>query len=65
MSVLTIDMVGERIRLNSIDAPETKQLCKRGNGSEYQCGDMATFALAEIIETHWITCKGEIRDRYL
>ena len=25
---------------------------------------MATFALAEIIETHWITCKGETVDRY-
>ena len=23
-----------------------------------------TFALAEIIETHWITCKGETTDRY-
>ena len=25
---------------------------------------MATFALAEIIETHWVTCKGETLDRY-
>jgi len=25
---------------------------------------MATFALAEIIETHWVTCKGDTRDRY-
>ena len=34
------------------------------DGSEYRCGEMATFALAEIIETHWITCKGETTDRY-
>jgi endonuclease YncB( thermonuclease family) len=25
---------------------------------------LATFALAEIIEFHWITCKGETTDRY-
>ncbi len=31
---------------------------------DYRCGEMATFALAEIIETHWITCKGETTDRY-
>lgn len=60
----TIEMAGERIRLHGIDAPETKQTCQRANGSEYRCGDMATFALVEIIETHWITCKGEKRDRY-
>ncbi|NQU56568.1 MAG: thermonuclease family protein, partial [Rhodospirillales bacterium] len=31
---------------------------------EYRCGEMAPFALAEIIEPHWITCKGETTDRY-
>ena len=60
----TIELAGERIRLHGIDAPENKQLCKRADGSDYRCGEMATFALAEIIETHWITCKGETRDRY-
>ena len=25
---------------------------------------MATLALAEIIETYWITCKGETTDHY-
>lgn len=60
----TIVIDGERIRLEGIDAPETKQTCKRADGSDYRCGEMATFALAEIIETHWVTCKGESRDRY-
>ena len=60
----TIELAGERVRLHGIDAPESKQICQRNDDSEYRCGDMATFALAEIIETHWITCKGEIRDRY-
>ena len=53
-----------KIRLHGIDAPESKQTCKKADGSDYLCGEMATFALAEIIETHWITCKGETMDRY-
>ena len=60
----TIEIAGEKVRLHGIDAPETKQTCQNANGKEYRCGEMATFALAEIIETHWITCKGETRDRY-
>ena len=53
-----------KIRLHGIDAPESKQTCQKADGSVYYCGEMATFALAEIIETHWITCKGETTDRY-
>mgnify|MGYP006112037135 CR=1 FL=1 len=53
-----------KIRLHGIDAPESKQNCQKADRSDYRCGEMATFALAEIIETHWITCKGETTDRY-
>jgi endonuclease YncB( thermonuclease family) len=53
-----------KIRLHGIDAPESKQTCQRADGNEYFCGEMATFTLAEIIENHWITCKGETTDRY-
>jgi endonuclease YncB( thermonuclease family) len=60
----TIEIGGTMIRLHGIDAPEAKQTCQRADGSDYRCGEMATFALAEIIETHWITCKGETTDRY-
>ena len=60
----TIWIGGTKIRLHGIDAPEAKQTCKKADGSKYRCGEMATFALAEIIETHWITCKGETTDRY-
>jgi len=60
----TIEIGGTKIRLHGIDAPENKQTCQKFDGSEYRCGEMATFALAEIIETHWITCKGETLDRY-
>ena len=60
----TIWIGDTRIRLHGIDSPESKQTCKKADGREYRCGEIATFALAEIIETHWITCKGETTDRY-
>jgi endonuclease YncB( thermonuclease family) len=53
-----------KIRLHGIDAPESKQTCKKSDGTDYRCGEMATSALTEIIETHWITCKGKTVDRY-
>ncbi len=54
----------KRIRLHGIDTPEAKQTCQRQDGTVYRCGDMATFALAELIEEHWVTCKGDTTDRY-
>lgn len=60
----TIEIAGEKIRLHGIDAPEIKQMCHQADGTEYACGEMATFALAEIIERHWVVCKGDTRDRY-
>ena len=53
-----------KIRLHGIDAPESKQTCKKADATEYRCGEFATFVLAEIIEKHWVTCKGEMIDRY-
>ena len=60
----TLEISGQRIRLLGIDAPESKQKCKKNNGLEYHCGTMATFALAELIEEHWVKCVGEENDRY-
>ena len=59
----TIQIAGERIRLHGIDAPESEQKCTAG-GKEWACGQEATSALAKFIETHWVTCKGNKRDRY-
>ncbi|HJM61718.1 MAG TPA: hypothetical protein QF813_09565 [Alphaproteobacteria bacterium] len=39
----TIVIGDQRIRLHGIDTPEAKQTCQRQNGTEYRCGDMATF----------------------
>ena len=60
----TIEIAGERIRLHGIDAPESKQTCADKTGREWRWGQDATFALAEMIGNHWITCKGDTRDRY-
>ena len=60
----TIVIGDQRIRLHGIDTPEAKQTCQRHDGTEYRCGDMATFALAELIEKHWVTCRGDTTDRY-
>ncbi len=60
----TIEIAGERIRPHGIDAPEAKQKCADKDGREWSCGLEATFALANLIGDHWITCKGDERDRY-
>ncbi len=60
----TIEVSGQRVRLHGIDTPETKQECRKGDGAAYQCGTMATFALAELIEEHWVKCTGDGNDRY-
>ena len=60
----TIEIAGERIRLHGIDAPESKQTCADKAGREWRCGQDATFVFAEMIGNHWITCKGDTRDRY-
>jgi endonuclease YncB( thermonuclease family) len=59
----TIEISGERIRLHGIDAPESKQTCER-DGKTWACGQDATFALAAMIERHWVECVGKDRDRY-
>ena len=60
----TIEIAGERIRLNGIDTPEARQTCLDEAGKRWRCGQDATFALANMIGTHWITCKGDKRDKY-
>ncbi len=61
----TIEIAGQRIVLHGIDAPEPKQICK-ADGHAWQCGEHATFALANVIGRTWVECdiKGtDNRDR--
>lgn len=41
----TIEIHGQRIRFNGIDAPESKQYCADAKGFEYPCGRRAADAL--------------------
>lgn len=59
----TIEVHGQRIRLHGIDAPESRQLCRK-NGQEYRCGQQASLALADKIGTRPVTCEQRDIDRY-
>lgn len=60
----TIEISGERIRFNGIDAPESWQRCT-ADGKEYRCGKEAVFALDEWLAASRPTrCKFVERDRY-
>ncbi|MDA1029792.1 MAG: thermonuclease family protein [Bacteroidetes bacterium] len=60
----TIVIAGERIRLHGIDAPETRQECRRGNGTPYRCGEASTEALRALVGSHPVRCEGSTHDRY-
>ena len=52
-----------RLRLKGIDAPELKQVCRKG-GEAYGCGFEAASFLRGLVGNHEVTCKGEGMDRY-
>jgi endonuclease YncB( thermonuclease family) len=61
----TIEIHGERIRLNGIDAPESAQLCTNAAGKTYRCGQVASLALAEFLKAHGPTACIEVdRDKF-
>lgn len=59
----TLAVAGERIRLNGIDAPETRQTCTR-NGHPWACGKAATQAMRELVGQRAVRCKVSGRDKY-
>lgn len=59
----TLEMRGHRVRLDGIDAPETRQACRR-NGQRYQCGVAATQALRRRIGGHAVACAVSGQDRH-
>ena len=58
----TLVVSGRHIRLDGIDAPETKQVCQRDG--DWRCGLAATEALKARIGTSEVRCKGSTKDRY-
>jgi endonuclease YncB( thermonuclease family) len=62
----TIEIAGERIRFNGIDAPESWQTCIDRGGAEYRCGQASAFALdAFLAESRPTRCDFIERDRYM
>jgi endonuclease YncB( thermonuclease family) len=61
----TIEIQGERVRLNGIDAPESAQLCNDASGKSYRCGAVAAQALSAFLAKSSPTkCEYVERDQY-
>nr|WP_214474384.1 thermonuclease family protein [Mesorhizobium sp. dw_380] len=61
----TIEIAGQRIRFNGIDAPESRQYCNDAKGFEYPCGQQAAQALDEFLAaSRPLYCSFVDRDRY-
>lgn len=61
----TIEIRGQRIRLNGVDAPESRQLCEDAKGKPYRCGQVAALALDDHLAVSRPTrCVEVDRDRY-
>lgn len=61
----TIEIAGERIRFNGIDAPESGQRCQDKAGREYRCGRASADALdAFLAQSRPTSCRFVERDRY-
>lgn len=52
-----------KIRIEGIDAPETKESCWRGR-HRWKCGPPATEKLREMIHRQTVTCEPKYCDRY-
>jgi endonuclease YncB( thermonuclease family) len=59
----TIKINNANIRIHGIDAPESKQTCKR-MVETIRCGALATDAMKELVSGHTVTCEQTDTDRY-
>lgn len=59
----TIEILGTRIRLNGIDAPESGQNCNI-SGERYRCGQKAALFLQDVIGRSQAICMPLGSDRY-
>lgn len=61
----TIEIHGTRIRLEGIDAPESRQTCtSKETGEVVRCGQKSAFFLADLLGEHTVSCTEAGRDRY-
>lgn len=60
----TLEIAGERIRLEGIDAPELGQTCGRAWLGQWSCGVAAQSHLARAVADAIVTCVRRGRDKY-
>jgi len=60
----TLDVAGQRIRLEGIDAPETGQICTTATGASWSCGLAAAAALRKMTEAKDVACDSRGTDKY-
>jgi len=61
----TIEVQGQRIRIEGIDAPESRQTCTdKTTGAEVRCGQQAAFWLSDFIGARPVACVEGGTDRY-
>lgn len=61
----TVEIHGQRIRFNGIDAPESKQYCDDAKGFEYPCGRRSAEALNTFLAaSRPVQCTFVTWDRY-
>lgn len=60
----TIEISGQRIRLEGIDAPEGSQTCARAGGGTWRCGQEASNALQKLIGRQSVRCENRGTDTY-
>ncbi|KQZ80941.1 succinoglycan biosynthesis protein exoi [Mesorhizobium sp. Root157] len=61
----TIEISGQRVRFNGIDAPEGKQSCRNGKGQPYACGRAAANALDKFLAaSRPVSCQFVEWDQY-
>ncbi len=61
----SLEIGARRIRLDGIDAPELRQVCRDDKGNDYFCGEEALHYLKDLISEKNIDCRClPQKDRY-
>lgn len=60
----TIEVAGNRIRLEGIDAPERGQECRDRLRQPYDCGATAVRTLVDLIKSQTVSCEPVRLDKY-
>jgi endonuclease YncB( thermonuclease family) len=60
----TLSLGAREIRLFGVDAPESRQMCARADGTPWACGRAAADRLAQLVAAGPVRCRPRDTDRY-